>query len=150
MHKEALRREGFLSHPTRTICFVHREESVVLDFSSAQALSDADTRSWAADQRVFVSSVMDGMTVERGAVADAVEELGATPVLFERFGGRDDDPEAAYLSEVATSDLYVGILGERYGRPLPNGYSATHAEYREALRRGVRVSVWVSDEHLSG
>jgi Domain of unknown function (DUF4062) len=126
------------------------DEAVVVDLSAAEGLPEEEVLAWAREQRVFVSSVMRGMEFERTAVATVVEELGATAVLFERFGGRDDDPEAAYLSEVASSDVYVGILGERYGAPLPTGYSATHAEYREAVRRGLRVSVWVTNGTLSG
>lgn len=123
---------------------------IVIDYGAAQSLTEADVREWAADQRVFISSVMSGMEKERTAVAAAIEELGAVPVMFERFGGRDDDAEAAYLTEVSGADVYVGILGERYGKPLPNGYSATHAEYREAIRRGLRVSVWAWGGPLSG
>jgi Domain of unknown function (DUF4062) len=110
--------------------------------SPARALDDAEVRAWAEDQRVFISSVMDGYAVPRAAAARAIESIGATPVMFERFGGRDSDPEAAYLAEVESSGIYVGLLGERYGRPLPSRYSATHAEYRHAEERGLRLSVW--------
>lgn len=126
------------------------DPSVVVDLGAAQPLTDAELRAWGEDQRVFISSVMGGMETERAAVFSAVEAIGATAVWFEGFGGRDDDPEAAYLAEVAASDIYVGILGERYGRPLPTGYSATHAEYREAVRRGLRVAVWATHGPLSG
>ena len=33
--------------------------------------------------------------------------------MFERLGGRDDDAETAYLASVRSSDIYVGILGDR-------------------------------------
>jgi hypothetical protein len=46
---------------------------------------------------------------------------------------------------VRSSDIYVGLLGARYGRPLPSRFSATHEEYREAERQGVRLSVWVEE-----
>jgi hypothetical protein len=62
----------------------------------------------------------------------------------------DDDPEDAYLGQVASSDIYLGILGQRYGKPLKSGYSATHAEYDEAMRRGLRSSIWNSDGELDG
>jgi Domain of unknown function (DUF4062) len=110
--------------------------------SPARSLEDAEVRAWAEDQRVFISSVMDGYAEPREAAARAIQSLGATPVMFERFGGRDSDPEAAYLAEVESSGIYVGLLGERYGRPLPSRYSATHAEYRHAEERGLRLSVW--------
>ena len=121
-----------------------------VDLAPAQLVTDADINDWAADQHIFVSSVMAGMADERSAVASSIERIGGNVVMFERFGGRDDDPEQAYLTEVGRSDIYIGILGERYGKPLPSGYSATHAEYREAIRRGLRMSVWVWDGPLAG
>jgi hypothetical protein len=54
---------------------------------------------------VFISSVMDELREERLAVADCVRALRAEAVLFERFGGREDDPEAAYIHEVASSSI---------------------------------------------
>lgn len=113
--------------------------------AAAERPSDAAVAEWAAEQRVFVSSVIVGYEEFRVAVAETVEELGAQPVLFERFGGRDGDPNAAYLNEVRSCDIYVGLLGEKYGRPLPSRFSATHEEYREAERRGLRLSVWAQD-----
>lgn len=90
------------------------------------------------------------MEAERAAVGEAAERLGASAQLFERFGGRDDDPEDAYLGAVAASDIYVGLLGPRYGKPLKTGYSATHAEYDEAVRRGLRISMWSAAGDLDG
>lgn len=110
--------------------------------AASEPLTDDETLAWARDQRVFISSVMEELREERGAVAYRVEALGAEPVLFERFGGRDDDPEAAYTHEVAASSIYVGILGRRYGRPLPTRYSATHTEYLAAEENGLRITVW--------
>lgn len=72
---------------------------------------------------------MSELPAERQAAAAAARAVGVTPVMFEQFGGRDADPEDAYLSEVETSDIYLGILGRRYGKPLPSRSSATHAEY---------------------
>lgn len=121
------------------------EEPLIIDRAAAAArLSREQVREWAADKRVFISSVMEGLEAERRAVAEAVREIGAEPVWFEEFGARDQDPEQAYLSEVDLSDVYVGILGSRYGGQDPaTGYSATHAEYLRAVERGLRISVWV-------
>src|SRR5262249_2467551 len=54
----------------------------------------------------------------------------------------DADPEDAYLGEVDTSDIYIGILGRRYGKPLASRFSATHTEYLHAVKRGLRMAVW--------
>jgi hypothetical protein len=65
--------------------------------------------------------------------------------LFERFGGREDDAEAAYVHEVASSSIYIGILGRRYGRQLVTRFSATHTEYLAAEENGLRVAVWAKN-----
>ena len=52
---------------------------------------------------MFISSVMEELRDERAAAADGVRSLGARPVMFEEFGGRDADPQDAYLGEVETS-----------------------------------------------
>ncbi len=103
---------------------------------------------WAGDQRIFISSVMSAtMAPLRTAVVRLVDTLGAEPVWFEGFGGRDDDAEVAYLSEVDSSSIYLGLLGRTYGRlDKATRMSATHAEYRRAEERGLAVSVWVSGE----
>lgn len=119
------------------------DDRILIDRAAAANIPDERaTGDFLSSQRVFVSSVMAGLEDERRAAADAIENLGAEPVWFEAFGGRDDDPEAAYLSEVASSTIYVGILGHRYGRLLRSRRSATHEEYREAEKRGLRISVW--------
>jgi hypothetical protein len=111
--------------------------------AAATRVGDRAVVEWGQEQRVFVSSVIDGYGEYREAVVDAVREIGAEPVLFERFGGRDSSPHEAYLTEVRASTVYVGLLGARYGRPLPDRFSATHAEFLEAEREGIRTSVWV-------
>src|SRR4051812_14718564 len=105
-------------------------EPLIIDRAAAAEIPSADAvREWAYGKRGFISSVMAELPAERQAAADALQAVGATPIIFERFGGRDADPEDAYLGEVETSDIYIGILGRRYGRPLPTRYSATHTEY---------------------
>jgi hypothetical protein len=121
------------------------ERLVVDRRGAAEAVPEEEFRAWAPAQRVFISSVMEELREERRAVAERVQALGAEPVWFEGFGGRDDDPEVAYISEVASSTIYVGILGGRYGKLLPSRYSATHAEYLAAEQHGPRISVWVSE-----
>jgi hypothetical protein len=125
-------------------------EPLVVDLLPAPPRSADEVRAWATGQAVFVSSVMGGMSDERRAVVAAVEAVGALPVWFEDFGGMDDDPEDAYLGQVASSSIYVGVLGARYGRPLKSGYGATHAEYNEAVRAGLRISVWNAADGLDG
>lgn len=121
----------------------NEQEPLIIDRAAAAEIPSPEAvREWAHGRRAFISSVMSELPEERRAAADAVRALGATPVMFEQFGGRDADPEDAYLAEVETSDIYVGILGKRYGKPLPSRFSATHAEYLHAEGRGLRLAVW--------
>lgn len=107
--------------------------------------TDDDVRAWARDRRIFVSSVMSEFRDERMALSSAIEEqIGAESVLFERLGGRDEGAQRAYLEGVGRSDVCVGIVGDRYGTMTETGRSATHEEYREAIRLGKRISVWVA------
>jgi Domain of unknown function (DUF4062) len=118
-------------------------EPLIIDRAAAAEIPSTDAvREWAREKRAFVSSVMSELPEERKAAAAAIRAVGARPVMFEQFGGRDSDAEEAYLAEVETSEIYIGILGKRYGKPLPSRFSATHAEYLHAERRGLRIAVW--------
>jgi hypothetical protein len=122
------------------------EHSLLVDRAAATRPDEDAIRDWGAEQRVFVSSVMDGYADYRQAAVAAIEAVGAEPVWFEHFGGRDSDPNEAYLGEVRSSTVYLGLLGARYGRPLADRYSATHQEFLEAERSGLRSTVWAQEE----
>ena len=121
------------------------DELLIDRAAAAEVPREESVREWARDKRAFISSVMEELREERVAAAAGVRSLGARPVMFEEFGGRDADPQDAYLGEVETSQIYVGVLGRRYGRPLPTRFSATHTEFRHAEQQGLRVAVWALD-----
>jgi Domain of unknown function (DUF4062) len=114
--------------------------------SASLTASVRDVRAWASGRRVFVSSLITDMPAERAAVRAGVETVGATPVMFEDLGPQDVSAEQAYLSGVRSSDIYVGMWGPRYGVRMPDGYSATHAEFLEAERNGLRLCLFVHGE----
>ena len=64
--------------------------------------------------RVFVSSTIEELAVEREAAREAIERLRLTPVLFE-LGARALPPADVYRAYLDDSDVFVGIYGERYG-----------------------------------
>lgn len=121
--------------------------ALIIDFAAAtRRLADDEFGVWAQGQTVFLSSVMGELAAERRTLAEHLESLGVTVRWFEEFGGRDDSAEAAYLSEVRASTLYVGLLADSYGTMLASepyvGFSASHAEYLEARTQGKRISFW--------
>lgn len=118
--------------------------ALLVDIASAsRRLAPEEFARWAAARTVFISSEMRRLASLRAHVADALRGVGFSVVMFEDLGGRDEDAERAYLDGVARSDIYVGILADRYGTMLPSGRSPTHEEYREARRRGKRISFWL-------
>jgi hypothetical protein len=120
-------------------------ETVLIDRAAAAELPSADeVREWARAKRAFISSVMSELPAERKAVAAGVRGVGLVPVMFEEFGAREADAEEAYLAEVEGADIYIGILGSRYGKPLKSRFSATHTEYRHALEHASRMALWTS------
>jgi len=119
--------------------------SLIVDRSStSRRLVGDELRRWAQSHTAFISSEMSQLGAERDAVAAALRGLGMQVVRFEDLGGRDEDAVTAYLTGVDQSDIYIGIIADRYGRMQPSGRSATHEEYRRARERGRRISVWVA------
>ena len=101
-------------------------------------LEDAAFRHWMSGRRIFVSSVMDDeMTPARSAVRAWLTQWGAVPVMWEAITPRDQSAEGAYLDGVESSDLFLLLLGSRYGVPDATGYSPTHKEANRARERGI-------------
>lgn len=96
-----------------------------------------------AGKSVFVSSVMRGFAVERGAARQAVETLRHHAIMAEDFGAKPESPQSACLAEVGKSDIYVGVFGSNYGTPAKSGISPTEEEFREAERLGKDVLCFV-------
>ena len=123
---------------------------VTVDRSPPEPLTHDELWASMAQRTVFISSVMAGMSDEREAAREAVESIGSKVSMFELLGGRDDRAETAYLAGVQSSDIYVGVLGARYGTPDRTGYAPTHAEYNEAIKAGLRISVWATTAEMDG
>ena len=93
---------------------------------------------------IFISSLITGMEAEREAVKRAITALGHRAVMAEDFGATAGSPQIVCLEGVRKADVFVLIVGRRYGSAQPSGISATHEEYREA-REKRPVLVFVED-----
>jgi hypothetical protein len=89
--------------------------------------------------RVYVSSTVADLKRERRAVMDWLVAAGHQPV--HSYLPNRDTVRDSCLDDVDTSDLYVLILGHRYGFQPPEdnleGLSITHLEFRRAGESGV-------------
>lgn len=84
-------------------------------------------------QTIFVSSTFIELEVHRRLVRDAIARLELTFKAMEFFGALPDTPKAECLRLVRASNIFVGIIGMRYGFVDPNdGKSMTQLEYEEA------------------
>lgn len=101
-----------------------------------------------AVRSVFVSSVMSDFGPIRSAAAAAIEHLDMHPVLAERSPAAVESPRRALLDEAGSADVYLLILGPRYGEDGGRGKSPTEEEYEEAVRRGRPILVLVQDGDL--
>lgn len=95
--------------------------------------------------KVFISSVIKGFEEYRTAARDAVELMGHQAVMAEKFGARPYSSETACITEVQQADIYVAILGQRYGFVTDRGISVTEAEFDAAKSSGRPVFVFVQD-----
>jgi hypothetical protein len=92
---------------------------------------------------VFVSSVRRGLEVERDALPGLIRALGHEPKLFEDFTALPVPPRQACLDGVDVADVYLLLLGERYGDAMPDtGIAPTEEEFNAAVRKGIPVIVF--------
>jgi predicted ATPase len=68
--------------------------------------------------RVFVSSTLKELAIERKFARAAIERLHLAPVMFE-LGARPHPPRALYRAYLDQSDIFLGIYAERYGWVAP-------------------------------
>jgi hypothetical protein len=89
--------------------------------------------------RVYVSSTITDLKAERQAVVDWL--VAAQHQVVHSYRPSSDRVRDSCLDDVGTCDLYVLILGHRYGfQPSadnPEGLSITHLEFRRAGQSGI-------------
>jgi hypothetical protein len=94
--------------------------------------------------RVMVSSVVRGFEEDREAARDAIVGAGGEPVLVnEDQPSQSDSSRNVCLDAVASSDVYICIIGERGGFVAPSGKLVVEEEFEEARARKVPVLLFV-------
>jgi tetratricopeptide (TPR) repeat protein len=104
-------------------------------------------------RRVFLSHTSElARLPARGSFVDAafaaVSQAGDVIVNMRYFGVRADPPAEVCIQAVNGSDVYVGIIGSRYGSPVHDrqDVSYTELEYETALSAQKPMLVLMLDE----
>lgn len=93
--------------------------------------------------KVFISSVTHLLKDERAALPPFLRLLEHEPLRFEDFEAQDRSCREACLAGVDAADVYVLLLGPRYGTPFPDtGLSPTAEEFRRARQRRIPILVF--------
>ena len=97
--------------------------------------------------QVFVSSTFSDLIKERQAAVEAILAGGHIPAGMELFTAGDESQMEVIKQWIDESDVYLLILGGRYGSIEPkSGKSYTHLEYDYALMQGKPLFACVIDE----
>ena len=97
--------------------------------------------------QVFVSSTFRDLADERKAAIEAIFEAGHIPIALERFTPADEGDLEIINRAMGDSQVYVLILGHRYGELVPGkDISFTELEYDLAQEHGLKTLVFVLDE----
>lgn len=100
--------------------------------------------------QVFISSTFIDLQEERQAAVEAVLAAGHIPAGMELFKAGNDSQLDTIKRWIDESDIYMLILGGRYGAIEPiSGKSYTHLEYEYAITKGIPVfAVVLNDEAI--
>ena len=90
------------------------------EVSSDRAAPAGDPVVRTPDQRlrVFVSSTLEELALERAAARGAIEHLRLAPVMFE-LGARPHPPRVLYRAYLDQSHVFIGIYWQSYGWVVP-------------------------------
>lgn len=101
--------------------------------------------------QVFVSSTFTDLRDERQAAVEAILSTGNIPAGMELFAAGDQSQMEVIKEWIRESDVYLLILGGRYGTIEPvSGKSYTHLEYEYALAIGKpHFAVVISENALN-
>ncbi|MGH8908456.1 MAG: HEAT repeat domain-containing protein [Egibacteraceae bacterium] len=103
--------------------------------------------------RIYISSTYEDLHACREIVHQTLRKAGHDVVAMEDYVATDRRPLDKCLTDVASCDLYVGIVAHRYGfRPdqdNPERRSVTELEYEQARRQGIDCLLFVLDDEAA-
>lgn len=99
--------------------------------------------------KVFVCSTWEDLKAERTKVLEAIRQIRFQHDAMEYFGADPRQPIEKCLEEVRSSDVFLGIIGHRYGSIVEEtGKSYTHMEYQEAMRHRLACLIYIKSDNV--
>lgn len=96
---------------------------------------------------VFLSSTYTDLVEHRKMLWDLLESYDVKVKGMEKFGARREAPLDVCLQEVEESDIYIGIIGMRYGFvDEATGKSYTQLEYEKACELSKEIQIYIIDK----
>jgi hypothetical protein len=93
--------------------------------------------------KIFISSVTYLLNEERNALPPFLSLFNHEGLRFEDFASQSASSREACLAGVAAADVYVLLLGPRYGNSVPDSQMApTAEEFTAARNRGIPILVF--------
>lgn len=88
--------------------------------------------------KIFVSGNQEELKNERRTIKDLIVNHPTLNDFFDIFifedsPARSSSPVSTYLKEVQNSDIYIGLLGNKYGVKGEDGFSPTEREFRRFI-----------------
>lgn len=97
--------------------------------------------------KVFISSTSD-LKNYRQVIREQVEACEMYPDMYERWGQGNDYPRDMCCQHVLDSDIFVCLLGAKYGFIEPAwGMSMTEIEFRVAMKAGKPILVYILNHY---
>ena len=96
--------------------------------------------------KIFVSSTCYDLSQVRSDMFDFLSSKGFTPVLSEYTSfpiDPDNDTLENCIENVKTADIFILLIGNRYGYITDAGKSITNTEYLFAKQRGIPIYVFI-------
>lgn len=102
--------------------------------------------------KIFISGVQKELKEERRAVkkfilSDALLSEYFDVFLFEDSPAKSKSSERAYLEEVGKSNIYIGLLGIKYGSAGKGKVSPSEVEFCEAKRKHKIILIYIKGEN---
>ncbi|QZY88633.1 DUF4062 domain-containing protein [Exiguobacterium acetylicum] len=99
--------------------------------------------------QVFISSTFSDLINERQYAVQAILNSNHIPAGMELFKAGNDDQLTVIKRWIDESDIYMLILGGRYGTIEPkSGKSYTHIEYEYAIEKNIPVFTLILDDQM--